>query len=119
MSHGMFPCNVSGPKGTLAAVDEPEGVVTVFQPGARRKPGASAVVVLSTSRTLARLGTSAGNMLNNSVVSEFSALAGAGDWTATGWPATMEGAVRSGYLAAEAALARAGRPAKLVQPDLT
>jgi zeta-carotene desaturase len=28
----------------------------------------------------------------------------AGDWTATGWPATMEGAVRSGYLAAEALL---------------
>jgi zeta-carotene desaturase len=25
----------------------------------------------------------------------------AGDWTRTGWPATMEGAVRSGYLAAE------------------
>jgi len=25
-----------------------------------------------------------------------------GDWTATGWPATMEGAVRSGYAAAEA-----------------
>jgi zeta-carotene desaturase len=25
----------------------------------------------------------------------------AGDWTATGWPATMEGAVRSGYQAAE------------------
>ena len=25
----------------------------------------------------------------------------AGDWTATGWPATMEGAVRSGYVAAE------------------
>ena len=24
----------------------------------------------------------------------------AGDWTRTGWPATMEGAVRSGYLAA-------------------
>ncbi len=43
--------------------------------------GAVAVVVLSTSRTLARLGTSVGNMLNNSVVSEYSALAGAGDWT--------------------------------------
>jgi squalene-associated FAD-dependent desaturase len=42
----------------------------------------------------------------------------AGDWTATGWPATMEGAVRSGYLAAEAVLARAGRPEALVQPDL-
>lgn len=26
----------------------------------------------------------------------------AGDWTKTGWPATMEGAVRSGYLAADA-----------------
>lgn len=26
----------------------------------------------------------------------------AGDWTQSGWPATMEGAVRSGYLAAEA-----------------
>src|SRR5450432_204128 len=26
----------------------------------------------------------------------------AGDWTATRWPATMEGAVRSGYMAAEA-----------------
>jgi uncharacterized protein with NAD-binding domain and iron-sulfur cluster len=25
----------------------------------------------------------------------------AGDWTRTGWPATMEGAVRSGYIAAE------------------
>jgi uncharacterized protein with NAD-binding domain and iron-sulfur cluster len=25
----------------------------------------------------------------------------AGDWTATGWPATMEGTVRSGYLAVE------------------
>jgi len=31
-----------------------------------------------------------------------------GDWTATGWPATMEGAVRSGYLAAES-LARFAR----------
>lgn len=42
----------------------------------------------------------------------------AGDWTQTGWPATMEGAVRSGYLAAEAILAVAGCPQKLLQPDL-
>ena len=42
----------------------------------------------------------------------------AGDWTHTGWPATMEGAVRSGYLAAEAALARFGRPRRFLQPDL-
>jgi squalene-associated FAD-dependent desaturase len=42
----------------------------------------------------------------------------AGDWTATGWPATMEGAVRSGYLAAEAVLRVGGTPRKVLQPDL-
>ncbi len=42
----------------------------------------------------------------------------AGDWTATGWPATMEGAVRSGYLAAEGILADLGRPDRLVRPGL-
>jgi squalene-associated FAD-dependent desaturase len=42
----------------------------------------------------------------------------AGDWTATGWPATMEGAVRSGYLAAEAILADAGAPEHLLRPEL-
>jgi squalene-associated FAD-dependent desaturase len=43
----------------------------------------------------------------------------AGDWTATGWPATMEGAVRSGYLAAEA-LVRAAyeKDSKFLVPDL-
>ncbi|MFD4628586.1 hydroxysqualene dehydroxylase HpnE [Streptomyces sp. NPDC058284] len=34
----------------------------------------------------------------------------AGAWTATGWPATMEGAVRSGISAAEAALSTLDRP---------
>lgn len=34
----------------------------------------------------------------------------AGAWTATGWPATMEGAVRSGFSAADAALRALGRP---------
>ena len=42
----------------------------------------------------------------------------AGDWTDTGWPSTMEGAVRSGYLAAEAVLRIAGTPQKFIQPDL-
>ena len=42
----------------------------------------------------------------------------AGDWTQTGWPATMEGAVRSGFLAAENVLTKFGRPAKWLQPDL-
>jgi len=43
----------------------------------------------------------------------------AGDWTATGWPATMEGAVRSGYLAAEAVLRAAGSAQNFLQPDLS
>jgi squalene-associated FAD-dependent desaturase len=42
----------------------------------------------------------------------------AGDWIATGWPATMEGAVRSGYLAAEAVSSTAGKAAQFLQPDL-
>ena len=42
----------------------------------------------------------------------------AGDWTRTGWPSTMEGAVRSGYLAAEAVLAGFGRRQRFLQPDL-
>lgn len=42
----------------------------------------------------------------------------AGDWTQTGWPATMEGAVRSGYLAAANVLQRQGRIEAVVQPDL-
>ena len=37
----------------------------------------------------------------------------AGDWCDTGWPATMEGAVRSGYAAAEAITGQGG-----IEPDL-
>ncbi len=42
----------------------------------------------------------------------------AGDWTRSGWPATMEGAVRSGYLAAEAVTAASGRPERFLLPDI-
>jgi squalene-associated FAD-dependent desaturase len=42
----------------------------------------------------------------------------AGDWTSTGWPATMEGAVRSGYKAAEALAHAAGSDEKYLVPDL-
>jgi hypothetical protein len=42
----------------------------------------------------------------------------AGDWTATGWPSTMEGAVRSGRLAAEALLDWSGLPDVVLTPDL-
>ena len=40
----------------------------------------------------------------------------AGDWTRSGWPATMEGAVRSGYLAAEAVTAAAGERRSFLRP---
>ena len=44
----------------------------------------------------------------------------AGDWTATGWPATMEGAVRGGYLAAESLARKAGMAeVKFLAPDLS
>jgi squalene-associated FAD-dependent desaturase len=42
----------------------------------------------------------------------------AGDWTRTGWPSTMEGAVRSGRLAAEAIARGAGNQAEFLSPDL-
>jgi squalene-associated FAD-dependent desaturase len=42
----------------------------------------------------------------------------AGDWTATGWPATMEGAVRSGYLAAESLTRAAGNSRRFLSADL-
>ena len=43
----------------------------------------------------------------------------AGDWTATGWPATMEGAVRSGYRAAQSVARAAGAAdASFLVPDL-
>jgi hydroxysqualene dehydroxylase len=39
----------------------------------------------------------------------------AGAWTDTGWPATMEGAVRSGLTAARACLRAVGRSSRLPQ----
>ena len=42
----------------------------------------------------------------------------AGDWTATDWPATMEGAARSGYLAAEAVCRSFGESQQFLQPDV-
>jgi predicted NAD/FAD-dependent oxidoreductase len=42
----------------------------------------------------------------------------AGDWTATGWPSTMESAARSGHLAAEALCQAIGAPRTILTPDL-
>jgi len=43
----------------------------------------------------------------------------AGDWIRTGWPPTMEGAVRSGYLAAEGVAQASGKSARFLIPDLS
>jgi zeta-carotene desaturase len=42
----------------------------------------------------------------------------AGDWTRSGWPATMEGAVRSGYMAAEAVTRAGGHFRRFLLPDV-
>lgn len=42
----------------------------------------------------------------------------AGDWTRSGWPATMEGAVRSGYRAADAVLQHLGGQPRFLLPDI-
>jgi squalene-associated FAD-dependent desaturase len=42
----------------------------------------------------------------------------AGDWTRSGWPPIMEGAVRSGYLAAEAVTGAAGEARRFLLPDI-
>lgn len=42
----------------------------------------------------------------------------AGDWTKTGWPGTMESAVRSGYRCAELILKEEGIRRIILQPDL-
>jgi zeta-carotene desaturase len=42
----------------------------------------------------------------------------AGDWTRSGWPATMEGAVRSGYAAADELLARSGKSGRFLLADI-
>ncbi len=43
----------------------------------------------------------------------------AGDWIQTGWPATMEGAIRSGWIAAENILAAWGNSTQIVAPSLS
>ncbi len=51
-------------------------------------------------------------------VTKFENLFLAGDWTRSGWPPIMEGAVRSGYLASEAVTRAAGQEQKFLLPDI-
>ncbi|MES2790230.1 MAG: hydroxysqualene dehydroxylase HpnE [Planctomycetota bacterium] len=95
--------------------DVVQELVTVWPAGAAAKLVNSRVVTehkacLSMLPENEALRPGAQSPLNN--------LSFAGDWTATGWPSTMEGAVRSGYLAAENVARQLGAPQQFVQPDL-
>jgi squalene-associated FAD-dependent desaturase len=57
-------------------------------------------------------GHATGRLSSNALASEGVFLAG--DWIDTGWPATMEGALRSGLLAAQGTLAYFRRPSRLL-----
>jgi zeta-carotene desaturase len=57
------------------------------------------------------------DQIRPSSVSPWPRIALAGDWIATGWPATMEGAVRSGYKAAETLAALFGDSRAFVAPE--
>jgi len=90
-----------------------------FFPAVRTAKLERAQVVKEVRATFsARPGLEAQRPLAQTALPNFSL---AGDWTRSGWPATMEGAVRSGYLAAEAAVRAQGcgpgRSARFLIPD--
>ncbi len=58
------------------------------------------------------------DLLRPSAASPWPGVFLAGDWTASGWPATMEGATRSGYLAAEAVARALGHARAFLPPEL-
>ena len=104
---------------SLSAADDllplrPEEIVSEVQPElARLLPSFSQARVIDTVVTKERHatfravpGTAA---LRPGAATDVPGLAVAGAWTDTGWPATMEGAVRSGVAAARACLAGAWR----------
>jgi zeta-carotene desaturase len=90
--------------------------VREFLPEAREAKLAKATVIKETAATFSpQPGV---DLLRPKQKTRIARMVLAGDWTDTGWPATMEGAVRSGYLAAEALLRQAGTPKRLLQADL-
>src|SRR5207302_5467298 len=85
-------------------------------PDARRAKVTDALVTRERAATFrARPGTAG---LRLGPATAFPGLAVAGAWTDTGWPATMEGAVRSGLAASRAVLpAIAGHPRLSTLPE--
>ena len=100
-------------------VDKPRGEIidmavrqlAEFFPSVRQANLTKATVVKEVHATFSPAPGS--DALRPSNMSPWPRLFLAGDWTATGWPATMEGAVRSGYGAAEALSGQ-----KFLVPDL-
>lgn len=87
-----------------------------FFPAARQARLERAEVVKEVHATFsARPGLEA---LRPVAATRFANLSLAGDWTRTGWPATMEGAVRSGYMAAGHASRALGAPRSYLLPDI-
>jgi len=98
-----------------ALVDKPRGEIIdlavrelgEFFPIAREAKVTKATVIKEVHATFSpKPGSDAFRPSNNS---PWPRLFLAGDWAATGWPSTMEGAVRSGYGAAEAVSGRTFR----------
>jgi zeta-carotene desaturase len=91
-----------------------------FFPAAREAKLVKATVIKEVHATFAPAPLSDGFRL--SPATAWPRLFLSGDWTATGWPSTMEGAVRAGYLTAEAVARAAGNDAgnghRFLVPDL-
>lgn len=104
------------PLGRQAIVDLALKELVEFFPAARQARLERAEVVKEVHATFsARPGLEA---LRPPAATRFANLSLAGDWTRTGWPATMEGAVRSGYIAAGHASRALGSPRVYVLPDI-
>jgi squalene-associated FAD-dependent desaturase len=92
-------------------IAEITAALAALLPGARRAHVVDAVVTKERGATFRAVpGTRA---LRPAAATGIAGLALAGAWTDTGWPATMEGAVRSGRSAARLALMATGRTRKL------
>ncbi len=101
------------PMARQAVIDLCVGELQRFFPAVRESRVIKAAVTKEVRATFSvRPGL---DLLRPGPVSPWAGIFLAGDWTATGWPATMEGAVRSGYQAAEAV---SGAPGRFLAADL-
>ncbi len=97
-------------------IDEAMEDLRALLPAVRQAELLKAIVVKEGRATFApRPGCDA---LRPGPTSPLSNLFVAGDWAQTGWPATMESAVRSGYQAAEALLRTQGDRTRILRSEL-